>query len=148
MILCARSTSRSSEQSTKHRSRREINRKVCSFYSQNNKIVWLSNMADTFFVWNSRGAQRFVGFFSWLRLSDADWLGGLTLITRMENMSKLVIQSRDSRSVTWQAVDNNKQNTRQNVRLSFRSNYIYEMLVYAYNVFNWLLLESAFGQII
>ena len=29
-----------------------LNRKGCSFYSQINKIVWLSNMADTFFLWN------------------------------------------------------------------------------------------------
>ena len=35
---------------------------VCLLYSRNNKIVWLSNMADTF-LRNSRGAQRFVGFF-------------------------------------------------------------------------------------
>ena len=48
MILCARSTSRSREQSTKRISRSENMRKVCLFYSQNNKIVWLSNMEDTF----------------------------------------------------------------------------------------------------
>ena len=48
MILCAHSTSRSCEQSTKCRSRSENVRKVCWFYSQKNKIVWLSNMADTF----------------------------------------------------------------------------------------------------
>ena len=48
MILCARSTSRSREQSTKHRSRSENMRKVCLFCSQNNKILWLSNMAVTF----------------------------------------------------------------------------------------------------
>ena len=48
MILCARGTSRSREQSTKRRSRSENIWKVCLFYSQNNKIVWLSNMADIF----------------------------------------------------------------------------------------------------
>ena len=48
MILCARSTSRSREQSTKRRSRSESMLTVCLFYNQNNKIVWLSNMADTF----------------------------------------------------------------------------------------------------
>ena len=58
MILCARSTSRSSEQS----SHSESTWKVCLFYSQNNKIVWLSNVANTI-LRNSRGAQRFVGFF-------------------------------------------------------------------------------------
>ena len=79
MILCARSTSRSREQSTKRRSRSENMWKVCLFYSQNNKIVWLSNMADTFWR-NSRGAQRFVGF-SWSCFSDADWLGWQTPIT-------------------------------------------------------------------
>ena len=44
--ICTCSTSRSSEQSTKHRSSSEIIRKVCLFYSQNNKIISLSNMAD------------------------------------------------------------------------------------------------------
>ena len=43
MNLCTRSTLRSSEQSTKHRSHRESMQKVCLFSSQNNKIVWLSN---------------------------------------------------------------------------------------------------------
>ena len=37
-------------------------RKVCLFYSQNDEIVSLSKMADTFFE-NSLGAQRFVGCF-------------------------------------------------------------------------------------
>ena len=61
MILWARSMSTSCEQSAKHRSRSEDMWKVCLFYSQNNKIVWFSNMADT--VWrNLRVAQRFVGF--------------------------------------------------------------------------------------
>ena len=45
MILCAHSTSRSSEQSTKRRSRSGSMRKVCLFSSQS---VWLSNMEDTF----------------------------------------------------------------------------------------------------
>ena len=49
MILCARSTSRSREQ--KPKSCGDNMRKVCSFYSHNNKIVWLSNMADMF-VWD------------------------------------------------------------------------------------------------
>ena len=50
MILCARSTSRSREQNTKRRSSSENMWKVCLFYSHNNKMVWLSNMAGTF-VW-------------------------------------------------------------------------------------------------
>ena len=49
IILCTCSTSRSSEQSMIHRSRSKNMWKVCLFYSQNTKIVWLSNMADTFF---------------------------------------------------------------------------------------------------
>ena len=48
MILCARSTSRSREQNAKRRSRSENKRKACLSYSQNNKIVSLSNMADKF----------------------------------------------------------------------------------------------------
>ena len=39
MILCARSMSTSSEQSTKRRTSNENMRKVVSFYSQNNKTV-------------------------------------------------------------------------------------------------------------
>ena len=57
MILCARNTSRSREQGTKCRSHSENIRKVCLFYSQNNEIVWLSNMADTFFEKSTRCAK-------------------------------------------------------------------------------------------
>ena len=46
IILCAHSTSRSREQTTKPQS--EKMRKVCLLYSHNNKILRLSNMADTF----------------------------------------------------------------------------------------------------
>ena len=74
MILCARSMSRSSEQTTKRRSRSENMGKVCLFYGQNNKILSLSNMADTVFVFlflrNSRGAQRSVGLFFFRTLID------------------------------------------------------------------------------
>ena len=42
------------------------------FYSQNNKIVWLSNMAEHFWR-NSRGAQRFVGFY-YLSVRFRCWL--------------------------------------------------------------------------
>ena len=49
MILCAPSTSRSSEQNTqKNRSCSENKQKIYLFYSQNNKTVWLSKMEDTF----------------------------------------------------------------------------------------------------
>ena len=41
MILCARSTSRSREQSTKRGSSSENMWKICSFDSHNNKILWL-----------------------------------------------------------------------------------------------------------
>ena len=51
-------------------------RKVCLFCSQDNKIVWLSNMADTF-LRNSRGAQRFVGF-HFLTVLFGCWLAGQT----------------------------------------------------------------------
>ena len=58
--------------STKRRSHSKNLWKVCWFCSQNNKIVWLSNMADTcFFLRDSRGAQWFLGFF----VLDANWLG-------------------------------------------------------------------------
>ena len=48
MILCTCSTSRSSKHSTEHRSKNENMRKFCLYYSQNNKIVWLSNMETHF----------------------------------------------------------------------------------------------------
>ena len=57
MILCARIISRSREQSTKRRSHSENMRKVCLSYSQNKKMVWLSNMADTslkLFTWSAK----------------------------------------------------------------------------------------------
>ena len=57
MILCARSTSRWSEQSTKRRSCSENMWEVCLFYSQNNKIVWLLNMPDTCFEKFTRCAK-------------------------------------------------------------------------------------------
>ena len=54
--------------------------KVCLLRSQSNKIVWLPNLADTFFfLRNSRGAQRKMGFFFLIVLS---WLAGqVNLIT-------------------------------------------------------------------
>ena len=41
LIPCARSTSRSSEQSTEHRSHSVNMRKVCLFYNRNNEIAWV-----------------------------------------------------------------------------------------------------------
>ena len=80
MILCARSASRSSEQSTKHRSRSENMWKVYLFYSQNIKIVWLSNMSDTFYE-KFTVRKGLWAFFSGFFFSDADWLGRETAIT-------------------------------------------------------------------
>ena len=77
MILCARSTPRSREQSTK---RSENTWKVCLFDSQNNKISMIIKHGRHFFR-NSGGAQRIVGFFPWLCYSGADWLGRQTVIT-------------------------------------------------------------------
>ena len=62
MILCARSASRSREQSTKRRLRRHLIEKVVHF------IVKLTRLYD-YQIWRTRsfceiGAQRFVGFFS------------------------------------------------------------------------------------
>ena len=48
IILCARITSRSREQSTKHRSSCKNIRTFCLVYSHNNKIAWLPNIADKF----------------------------------------------------------------------------------------------------
>ena len=82
MILCARRTSRSKwTESTKRRSRSEGMRNLGSFYSQNNKIEWLSNIADTFLFEKCTGCAKVCGLFSWLCFMGADWLGRETLIT-------------------------------------------------------------------
>ena len=78
-ILCARSTSRSSELSKRRRSRSENMRKVCLLYGQNNKTVWKSNMADTFEKFTR--CAKVSGLFYWLCFSRADWLGRQTPIT-------------------------------------------------------------------
>ena len=70
MILCARTTLRSREQSTKCRSPSENMWKVCLFYSQNNKIVWLSNMADSW-------CAKVCGLFYLIVLCGC-WLAGQT----------------------------------------------------------------------
>ena len=75
MILCARCTSRSSEQSTKHRWCSENMWKVCPFFDQNNKIVWLSNMADTYEKLK-RCAKVSVFFFFYLIVRFGFWLAG------------------------------------------------------------------------
>ena len=51
------------------------------FYSQNNKIVWLTNMADTFFWEIPEMRKGLWAFFSRLCFSDADWLGKQALVT-------------------------------------------------------------------
>ena len=48
--------------------------------SQNNKIIWLSNRADTFIEKFTRCAKVY-GCFSLLCVSGADWLGRKTLTT-------------------------------------------------------------------
>ena len=79
-ILCARSTSSKSERSKKCRSRSENIRKGCLFYSQNNKIVWISKIADKFIEKFTRCAK-VCGIFSWMCFLRADWLGRQTPIT-------------------------------------------------------------------
>ena len=75
MILCARST-RSREQSTKWR----MSETFVDFIVKRTRLydyqTWQTCLSR-----NSGGAQRFVGFFSWLCFSDADWLGRETPIT-------------------------------------------------------------------
>ena len=62
VILCARGASGSREQNRKHRSRSENMPKMSLLYSQHNKIVWLSNMADTIWEKFTRCAK-FCGLF-------------------------------------------------------------------------------------
>ena len=54
--------------------------KVSLFYCQNNKIVWLSNMADTYFG-GIQEVRKGMCFFSWLCFSDVHSLGRQTPIT-------------------------------------------------------------------
>ena len=80
MILCARSTSRSREHGTREQ------------FVYSIQFVWLSIMEDTFWG-NSQGALRFVGIFSWLCCSGADWLNLkreiLSVKDSMEELRKL-----------------------------------------------------------
>ena len=90
MILCARSTSRSREQNTKRRPGSEnmlcyvmlCYVEVCYGYSQNNEILWLSNMADKSFFRDIHEVRKGLwAFFSWLCFMDAYWLSRQTQIT-------------------------------------------------------------------
>ena len=79
MILCARSTSRSSEQSKKRRSRSETRERFVHSIVKRTRLYGYQSFRN--FVGNSQGAQRFVGSFCWLCFLDADWLGRKTLMT-------------------------------------------------------------------
>ena len=82
MILCVCSRSRSSQQSTKRRSRSKNIPKFCLFYSHNNKIVWLSGIADTFNIWEILEVCKGLwAFFLLIVFFGTDWLGRQTPIT-------------------------------------------------------------------
>ena len=51
------------------------------FYGQNNKTVWLSNMADIFLKQIYEVRKGMWAFFSWLCFPGSDWLGRQALIT-------------------------------------------------------------------
>ena len=89
MILCARSTSRSRVQSTKCRSRGENMWKVCSLYSQNNKIELWSNVVDKFFSLNSQGRKGLWAFF--LIVLFGCWLAGLACSGYHGNLDRLFL---------------------------------------------------------
>ena len=89
MILCGRSTSRSSEQNTKHTSRSENMQKVCSLYNQNNEIVQLSNMADTFY-------EKFMRCVKVCGLFLLDWLFGCRS-AQQANSSYMVTDGSDKK---------------------------------------------------
>ena len=77
MILCARSTSRSREQSTKRRSRSENMRNVC--------LVKITRLYD-YQTWQTHFGEihevrKGLWGFSWSCFSDADWLGWQTPVT-------------------------------------------------------------------
>ena len=75
--------------STKHRSRSENMRKVCSLYNQNNEIVRLSNMADTFF-------EKFMRCLKVCGLFLLDWLFGC-LSAQQVNSSHMVNDGSDTK---------------------------------------------------
>ena len=77
MILCARSTLRSCELSTKRRSRGENTRKVCLFYSRikHSRHIFKETVEVRTGLWV---------FCSLLCFSGADWLGRQTAITWSE----------------------------------------------------------------
>ena len=62
--------------------------KVYLFYSQNNKIVWLSNMADIFFLEIHEVRKGLWAFVSWLCFPYADWLSRQTRITWLRGKGK------------------------------------------------------------
>ena len=80
MILCARNTSRSREQSKKRRSRSENMWKVCFFCSQNRRKKVIMKHDRHICLRNSLGAQRFWVLYPWLCFSNAHWLGRQTPI--------------------------------------------------------------------
>ena len=89
-ILCTCWMLRSSEQSKKCRSHSKNMWKVCLFYSQNNKTVWLSNMADTFLEKFTRCAK--VCGLVFLDCAFECWLAGQTNLDLMvENLNLNVI---------------------------------------------------------
>ena len=88
MILCARSTSRSREQSTKRRSRSENMQKVCLFSNENNKSCDYQTW-QTHLLRNSRGAQRYVGFFLLLIVFVGCWLASTHIWSSCRDIYKL-----------------------------------------------------------
>ena len=87
MILCARSMSTSSEQI----SQREHAKRF--FFNSISKVTRLYDYQTwPTFLGKFKGAQRFVGFFSWLCFPDADWPGRKTLITWLFQFNFCVLQ--------------------------------------------------------
>ena len=86
MILCTSSMSRWCEQSTKHRRSSENMWKVCLCYSQNNKILWLSNTSNTFDGEIHAVRKSMLAFYSWLCYTGSDWLSRQTPITWTRNV--------------------------------------------------------------
>ena len=80
MILCARTTSRSGEQSTKRRSRSESMPQVCLFYSQNNKSVIIKH-GGTRLEKFMRYAKVYGLFLLDCAFWDVDWLSRHAPIT-------------------------------------------------------------------
>ena len=71
--------------------------KVCLIYSQNNKILWLSNMADTLVCHIHKTRKGMWASFYWLCFSGAAWLSR----TNSDHMMLMKFNWKESIVLAW-----------------------------------------------